>query len=146
MPHSAIGLLFLSGGKATLSRSNSAIAALVTAFFPLYPNSTTDNKYHLQATRHLYVLAIENRYISVYDVDSGEPCYVNLEISLKETLDHGPTVLHKVAPCLVPEYDSIKYIKCKSDRYWPITLQSHAGILPLPPTLIMMHSLYTSVS
>ena len=119
--------MFLSGGKATLSRSNAAVAALVTAFFPLFPHTTSDNKYHLQAARHLYVLATENRYISVYDVDSGEPCYINIEITLRDHIDHARTVIHKIAPCLVPEYETIESIKCTSSRYWSITLNDHAG-------------------
>lgn len=125
--NSSIGLLFLSGGKATLGRSNSAIAALITAFFPLYPLTTTDNNYHLQAARHLYVLAIENRYISVYDVDTGEPCYVHLEINLKDNPDHSKSILKKVAPCIIPEYEIIESIKCVSERYWSISLNSHTG-------------------
>ena len=55
---SSIGLLFLGGGCATLSRTNEAIAALVVAFFPRYPLSSADNRYHLQSLRHLYVLAV----------------------------------------------------------------------------------------
>jgi len=46
---SAIGFLFLGGGRATLSTSNEAIAALVISLFPRFPASTSDCRYHLQA-------------------------------------------------------------------------------------------------
>jgi anaphase-promoting complex subunit 1 len=53
--HSAIGLLFLGGGSASLKRTKPAVAALVAAFFPRYPKAADDNQYHLQALRHLWV-------------------------------------------------------------------------------------------
>jgi anaphase-promoting complex subunit 1 len=44
----AIGLLFLGGGRVSLSDSNESIAVLLAAFFPRFPTSTEDNQYHLQ--------------------------------------------------------------------------------------------------
>jgi hypothetical protein len=44
----ATTLLFLQGGLATLRRDDTAIAALLAAFFPRYPASAADNRYHLQ--------------------------------------------------------------------------------------------------
>ena len=76
---SSIGLLFLGGGRATLSRTNEAIAALVVAFFPRYPLSTADNRYHLQSLRHLYVLAVDYRIVNAIDVDTGTSCLVRCE-------------------------------------------------------------------
>ncbi len=40
-------------------------------------------RYHLQALRHLYVLAAEPRLILPKDVDSGKPCYAPIEIVFK---------------------------------------------------------------
>ena len=37
--HMSIGLLFIGCGRASLSRSKEAIAALVVALFPRYPRS-----------------------------------------------------------------------------------------------------------
>ena len=51
----AIGLLFLSGGHATLGRSNESIAALLCSLYPRFPINSEDNQYHLQPLRHLYV-------------------------------------------------------------------------------------------
>ena len=44
----AIGFLFLGAGTATLGRSNADIAALLIAVFPRFPDSSSDNRYHLQ--------------------------------------------------------------------------------------------------
>jgi hypothetical protein len=44
----AAGLLFLSAGRASISSSNEAIAALLVALYPVWPNSPTDQRCHLQ--------------------------------------------------------------------------------------------------
>eukprot|EP00516_Mucochytrium_quahogii_P003269 CAMPEP_0203751382 /NCGR_PEP_ID=MMETSP0098-20131031/5463_1 /ASSEMBLY_ACC=CAM_ASM_000208 /TAXON_ID=96639 /ORGANISM=" , Strain NY0313808BC1" /LENGTH=2329 /DNA_ID=CAMNT_0050641079 /DNA_START=277 /DNA_END=7263 /DNA_ORIENTATION=+ len=80
---SAIGMLFLGGGRSAFSNDNSAIAALVCAFYPRFPLHTSDNQYHLQALRHLYVLAAEQRCIEAYDIDNRSPCYLPMEITIR---------------------------------------------------------------
>jgi anaphase-promoting complex subunit 1 len=47
---SALGLLFLGGGSCTLGRSNEDIAALLVAFYPRWPISSTDHQFHLQVS------------------------------------------------------------------------------------------------
>lgn len=76
----AIGLLFLGGGTCTLGREPEDIAALVAAFFPRFPFSTTDNQYHLQALRHLYALAVKRRDLRFVDVDTGEIVPIPVEV------------------------------------------------------------------
>lgn len=44
----AAGLLFLSGGQASISTSNESIAALLIALYPVWPCSPTDHRSHLQ--------------------------------------------------------------------------------------------------
>ncbi|VDD75357.1 unnamed protein product [Mesocestoides corti] len=58
---SVVGLLFLGGGRLTLSNTPEAAALLTVAFFPRYPVYAGDNWYHLQCLRHLYVLATKPR-------------------------------------------------------------------------------------
>ena len=79
--HMALGLVFLGGGELTLGRSNEAIAALVVSLFPRFPSHSQDNQYHLQPLRHLYVLAAEPRSFLAFDVDSGLPVFVPIEIT-----------------------------------------------------------------
>lgn len=42
--HMALGLLFLGGGRYTLSTSPSAVAAMLCAFFPKFPTHSNDNR------------------------------------------------------------------------------------------------------
>ena len=76
----AIGMIFLGGGTCTLGREPEDIAALIMAFFPRFPKKTKDNQYHLQAARHLYVLASKRREIEMIDVDTREPVYVPVKV------------------------------------------------------------------
>jgi anaphase-promoting complex subunit 1 len=69
--HMSIGFLFLGSGKYTFSRSKLSIASLMLSLYPYFPNSIDDNRHHLQALRHFYVLAIESRLVQTIDVDSG---------------------------------------------------------------------------
>lgn len=61
--HMALGFLFLGGGRLTLGTSPEAIAALICACYPKFPTHSNDNRYHLQALRHLHVLAAEPRLL-----------------------------------------------------------------------------------
>jgi anaphase-promoting complex subunit 1 len=76
----AIGLLFLGGGTSTLGREPEDIAALLLAFYPRFPSSTSDNQYHLQALRNLYALATRRRDITAFDVDTNESVFVPIEV------------------------------------------------------------------
>ena len=139
---SAMGLLFLGGGRATLSRDNESIAALVLAFFPRYPNSTVDNRYHLQALRHLYVLAVDYRILDAIDVDTGNSCLVPMSIRYRQD-EHGNQVNQTtttttqnshnshsssssnnnnrqriITPCLLPESSRILDIVVESPRHF----------------------------
>ncbi|KAL0039031.1 hypothetical protein WJX77_005730 [Trebouxia sp. C0004] len=78
----ALGFLFMAGGAATFSTSPQATAALVIALFPRFPHSPTDHRCHLQAFRHLYVLAVEPRSIEAIDVDSRASVFVPLKVTL----------------------------------------------------------------
>eukprot|EP00966_Prymnesium_polylepis_P083069 1924008-Prymnesium_polylepis.1 len=110
----AIGFLFLGGGRLTLGTSNAAIAALLAAIFPCFPMQPNDNRYHLQAFRHLYVLAVESRCVEALDVDTGEATLVPLTVTLKG----GGATIQQVTPCQLPPLHSIEAIRTASPRYW----------------------------
>lgn len=120
--HMAIGLLFLGGGRFTLGTSGPAVAALVCAFYPRFPITSTDNRYHLQAFRHLYVLAAEPRVLVPREVDSNKACHVPLEVTMKESQFYPETILKLTAPCILPELQLIKKIRVAGLRYWPVTI------------------------
>ena len=87
----------------SLSRSDKAIACLYSAVFPLFPSSTTDTRYHLQALRHLYVLAAEPRVFVTRDVETGQATSV-------EVCVRGEREIRGRTPCIVPEWSSINEV------------------------------------
>ena len=89
----------------SLSRSNKAIAALVCALFPRSPNSSTDGRYHLQALRHLYVMAAEPRLLVTRDVRTSRACSVEVCVTA------GGQKMSSSTPCVIPEWDSIEKVK-----------------------------------
>lgn len=57
----AMGFLFLGNGSLSFGNDNFQIACLLMAVYPVFPSDFNDNKYHLQALRHFYVLATEEK-------------------------------------------------------------------------------------
>lgn len=78
-----------------------------------------DNRCHLQAYRHFYVLATEARWMQTVDVDTGLPVYAPLEITMKETEQHAETSFCEVTPCILPERAILKSVRVCGPRYWP---------------------------
>lgn len=81
--HMALGMLFLGNCRYSLRTSPEAVGALVCALYPVYPSHSSDNRYHLQALRHLYVLAAEPRLLIPRDIETGRPVYVNIMVRLR---------------------------------------------------------------
>ena len=132
--HMSIGLLFIGCGRASLSRSKEAIAALVVALFPRYPRSASDNQYHLQPLRHLWVLAVDWRGLKTVDVETGTDVPVPLQIDLDPDIDYiakgvagsiaSRQILRVMSPCLLPPVCNIGSVQVASGRYYPATLHS----------------------
>jgi anaphase-promoting complex subunit 1 len=115
--HMAIGILFLAGGTFTFGTSDLAIAALMVALHPIWPTEVNDNRVHLQAFRHLWVLAAEARCIVVEDIDTQRPVHMPLKVTLK-----SGEVKSVRAPCLLPELDSVATVQTDDPAYWRVTL------------------------
>lgn len=115
--HLAIGVLFLGGGTHTFGTSNLAIASLLCAFYPLFPNTVLDNKSHLQAFRHFWVLATEPRCLVARDADSYRPISLPIRVTLRTGKEVAMT-----APCLLPELDTIARIQTNDPEHWRVTL------------------------
>lgn len=114
--HMALGFLFLGAGRYTLSRSAEAIAALICSIFPKFPIHSNDNRYHLQAFRHLYVLAIEPRLFLPRDIDSGKLCLCEIHY-----LEKGKNTPIKVmAPCMLPELHTLDRVYVEDPNYWHV--------------------------
>ncbi|KAJ9539792.1 hypothetical protein OSB04_026298 [Centaurea solstitialis] len=119
----AIGFLFLGGGMRTFSTSNSSIAALLITLYPRLPTGPNDNRCHLQAFRHLYVIATEARWVQTVDVDTGLPVYAPLEVTVKETEHYAETSFCEVTPCILPERALLKTVRVCGPRYWPQVIE-----------------------
>eukprot|EP01031_Cornospumella_fuschlensis_P037698 gene37698-45799_t len=116
----ALGFLFLAGGRCSLKRDTLSISALLIAILPRYPQRSYDQQYHLQALRHLYILAIEPRVLHTIDVDSRQPVTVDLELVLQD----GQKRITQ-APGLLPELASVQSISLVSTdqkRYYPCSM------------------------
>ncbi|TPX34860.1 hypothetical protein SmJEL517_g02637 [Synchytrium microbalum] len=140
----ALGFLFMGGGTMTLGTTNSAIASLILSVYPRWPMSKDDNRCHLQAFRHLWVLAAEPRCIVPIDVDSKIPVYVPLTITIKDpAINHGNvTTISPIAPCLLPDFAHIQTITVDSPRYLKMTLNladnpGHMASVKLRRTLVV---------
>ncbi|TCD69009.1 Anaphase-promoting complex subunit 1 [Steccherinum ochraceum] len=118
--HLSLGLLFLGGGRFTLGTSDAAIACMITAFFPRFPQVSSDSKTYLQALRHLWVLAAEPRCLIARDVDTKEVVYLPVKIKLRE--DSGVAVNQMISPTLIPDLDRLLSIRVDTPRYWPFYL------------------------
>ena len=115
--HMAIGILFLGGGTHTFGTSNLAVASLLCAFHPLLPTSTLDNKSHLQAFRHLCVLAVDPRCIVPRAVNTHRPVSIPVHITLRDGTER-----RRIAPCLLPELQQVIKVATASPEHWPVTL------------------------
>ncbi|WEW57587.1 Anaphase-promoting complex subunit 1 [Emydomyces testavorans] len=115
--HMATGMLFLGGGTYTLGTSDLAIASLICAFYPLFPTTVLDNKCHLQAFRHLWVLAAEPRCLIPRDLETGRAISIPISVTLKSGETKTAT-----APCILPETANLASIKVQSRDYWDLVL------------------------
>ncbi|BBN07484.1 anaphase-promoting complex subunit 1 [Marchantia polymorpha subsp. ruderalis] len=115
----AIGFLFLGGGLRTFGTNNGAVAALLIALYPRFPTTPNDHRCHLQAFRHLYVLATEARCVQTVDVDTGLPVLVPLEMTVQNSGCQGETTITRFTPCILPERCSLMRVRVSGARYWP---------------------------
>jgi anaphase-promoting complex subunit 1 len=122
--HMAIGLangfLFLGGGSQTFSTDNASIAALMITMFPRFPSTTSDNRWHCQAYRHLYVLAARPRLLHTLDATTLEAVSTPLEMTC--TVKGKDVTTQLITPCLLPDPSSLVRIRLISPRYWPLML------------------------
>lgn len=124
--HLAIGSLFLGCGTATFGTSNMAIASLLIAFYPVFPTSVMDNRSHLQAFRHFWVLATDPRCLVAKDVATGQPISAPIEIRRKSTgePDDAETIATvRQTPCLLPPLGEIASIRTNAGpAFWDLEI------------------------
>lgn len=123
--HMAVGLLFISGGQYTLGNTPLATAALFCATYPKFPLNPSDNNFHLQALRHLWILAAENRCLVPRSVDTYQPALVPIRVSLKSQSTEAKS-LELTAPCILPSFSTIRSIETASSEFQHILLDFEA--------------------
>ncbi|XP_054087608.1 anaphase-promoting complex subunit 1 [Zeugodacus cucurbitae] len=118
--HMSLGLLFLGAGRYTIANTPEAVAALICAFFPKFPNHSNDNRYHLQAFRHLYVLAVEPRLFLPRDIDTKKLCLCQISV-----LEVGSKELRRLpmAPCMLPPLHTLQKVIVDDANYWPVCFE-----------------------
>ncbi|KAI0128992.1 hypothetical protein BJ170DRAFT_654145 [Xylariales sp. AK1849] len=121
--HMAMGVLSLGCGTQTFSTSNLAIASLLVAFYPVFPDQVQDNKSHLQAFRHFWVLATDPRCLVTKDVATNAPVSVPVAVQFKG----GQPEEVRTTPCLLPPLDNIASVRTNSPEFWNLDL-NFAGI------------------
>ena len=109
-----MGILFLAGGGASLRRDPVSIGALIISFCPKFPMRTVDNQYHLQALRHLYVLAVEWRSLVTVDVDTKQSVAAHALLCQQSHRDKSTELF---TPCLLPELTSFDEISIDDPRF-----------------------------
>lgn len=117
--HMAFGALFIAGGTQTFGRSDKAIASLIVSFYPLFPADVQDSRAHLQAFRHFWVLAAEQRCLVCRDVDTGRAVSMPVTIHFKDDKKAPRDV---VSPVLLPELNEIERVETSDAAYWPAVL------------------------
>ncbi|KAI8910379.1 hypothetical protein EDD86DRAFT_246749 [Gorgonomyces haynaldii] len=127
----SLGLLFVSGGTCTLGLSDLGTAILFCSFYPLYPLSVTDNQFHMQALRHLWPLATEQRCLITRNVLNGqvEPCPIEVVLTSGKQLS-------LFTPDILPPLDEIEHISIQGPRY--LDLKITRGQLSQRPYRPMM--------
>lgn len=120
--HLAVGALFLGCGTTTFGSSDMAIAALLVSFYPIFPMNVMDNRAHLQALRHFWVLAAEQRCLVTKDVLTGQPVSVPVQIKMQSNTSTEP-VLNRTAPCILPPLDQIASLSTAcGPQFWDVEL------------------------
>ena len=115
--HLAIGIIFLGGGTHSFGTSDIAVASLLCAFYPLLPTTVLDNKSHLQAFRHFWVLAAEFRCLMAHDIDTRRLVSLPIKITLRSGSERVMT-----PPCLIPELDTVAKIQTTNPEYRGVNL------------------------
>ncbi|CDW78298.1 UNKNOWN [Stylonychia lemnae] len=123
--HMSLGFLFLGTGAFTFSNNDLAIASLLCSLYPIFPSNPNDNRHHLQALRHFYVLAIETRLLQARDIDSGEFLRIDMEVIVEETNQAGQVEI-KNKQIKTPDIinGTIKSIEINNEQYHSVSIDS----------------------
>jgi anaphase-promoting complex subunit 1 len=108
--HLAVGVLFLGCGTATFGNGERSVASLLMAFYPIWPGSVQDCGAHLQAFRHFWVLAVEERCVVARERGGGVvrvPLMVTMKAQTGHTGRGGQSKTGKQVEAAVEDGDAV---------------------------------------
>jgi anaphase-promoting complex subunit 1 len=127
----ALGFVSLGGGKLSFgTESKESVAFLLISLYPILPSSTTDNRYHLQALRHFYVLAARERKLSSVDIDTGKQVKAGaliLKSSNGATGNDPSEALRVTIPCLLPPSTCEGKMRVEEGEFWGLDVSLGDG-------------------
>ncbi|KAI8855136.1 hypothetical protein BC829DRAFT_378188 [Chytridium lagenaria] len=115
--YSAMGFLFLGGGQYT------------------FPASPSDNRTHLEALRHMWILALESRCLVTRDIDSNAIIQLPMKVTCRNLsagacrryndvcFDQDNITISLSTPCILPNMSSICGLKSETSKYWGIDFE-----------------------
>lgn len=114
----ALGFLFLGHGSHSFTRDDLSIALLLIACYPQFPVNPSDNKYHLQALRHFYVIAIKPKLFHTINVDTNSsiPLQIEIEIDKNGKIEKQ----QHTTPLLLKENYKILSVKVIQEDYYEL--------------------------
>ncbi len=114
----AIGFIFLGYGNYTFNTNDMSIAALLISVFPQFPSTPGENRWHLQALRHFYVLAMEEKIFHAVDVDTNKVVNVNAQMDFEF---EGKVVTENVqTPVLLQENKKLFQVRIRDSDYFDV--------------------------
>ena len=81
-------------------------------------------RYHLQALRHLYVLAAEPRIVIPRDIEKGRLVFAHLDVELADTPWYKGFTLRSRAPAILPELGLLKRVAVRDPRYHEVVFDN----------------------
>ena len=117
----AIGILFLGSGGLTFNSNRNSIAFLYISTFPIFNRNLNDNEKYLQALRHLYVLACENKIFETRDIKTNE--IIRSDVTIED--QNGKVTIMKT-PANIGDISNVKKIYMKNCKgYYDIEIDKN---------------------
>ena len=116
----AVGFLFLGNGSSTFGNSDLQILYLLMSVYPAFPATVNDNRFHLQALRHFYVLALQDNLFHIIDIDSKMPLKVPLQLNSVCPLTGAESKRKLISPLFLNSSHPWKSLKVLDEDYYPL--------------------------
>jgi anaphase-promoting complex subunit 1 len=139
----AIGFIFLGYGNYTFNREDMSVAALLLSLYPQFPNAPGDNRWHLQALRHFYVLAMEEKIFHTVDVDTNKVVNVAARMTFKIDEEYQSEDMH--TPVLLQESKKLTHIKIIDEDYFDVDF-SFEGLTTDPKVIYIKRKHFKDIN